>query len=170
MKFNVDGAAQGCPGKAGIGGVMRNNKGQIKVPFSKSIGIGDSNIAEVRAIREAFLIFSASKWAMSHSLVIESNSQNAVKWINAPGEAPWRFKKWIWVGSATWGVRVLGVSRRLWWCQIREAMHPGELKVMISRLKQSSDHVLRHAGGDHPGGSLVMGTVKGFHPDVPVRW
>ncbi|EOY03714.1 Uncharacterized protein TCM_018827 [Theobroma cacao] len=79
MKFNVDGVAQGCPGDAGIGGVMHDDKGQIKVLFSKSIGIGDSNLAEVKAIREAFLIFSASRWAIFHSLVIESDSQNVVK-------------------------------------------------------------------------------------------
>ncbi|EOX92904.1 Uncharacterized protein TCM_001756 [Theobroma cacao] len=162
---------------------MRDDKRQIKVLFSKSIEIGDSNLAEVRAIREAFLILSASKWAISHSLVIESDSQNAVKWINAPGEAPWRFRKWMlhieklkkgirkWevnhifrennqlpdrlakegvmhhsdvlksmrtrcVGSASWGIEVLGVLRRLRSCQMREAMYLGELRIMIPCLNE----------------------------------
>ncbi|EOY01498.1 Uncharacterized protein TCM_011367 [Theobroma cacao] len=59
------------------------------------VGVSDARLAEVRAIKEVFLIFSASKWALSHSFVIESNSIKAVKWVNAPAEAPWRFRKWI---------------------------------------------------------------------------
>ncbi|EOY20574.1 Uncharacterized protein TCM_011960 [Theobroma cacao] len=57
MKFKADGAARGCSGEAGIGGALRDEKGQIKILFLKCIGEGDSNLAEVMAIREAFLIF-----------------------------------------------------------------------------------------------------------------
>lgn len=52
MKFNVD----------GISGVLRDENGLVKVFFSKAIGVGDANRAKVRAIREAFLIFSIFKW------------------------------------------------------------------------------------------------------------
>ncbi|EOY07997.1 Uncharacterized protein TCM_022315 [Theobroma cacao] len=88
MKFNVDRAAKGSPREAGIGGAMRDEHGHVKIIFSKAIGIGDLNLAKIRAIREAFLLFIASKWNQSHSLIIESDSCNAVKWVNKPMEAP----------------------------------------------------------------------------------
>lgn len=28
-------------------------------------------------------------------MVVESDSKNAVQWINAPEKAPWRLRKWI---------------------------------------------------------------------------
>ncbi|EOY33608.1 Uncharacterized protein TCM_041538 [Theobroma cacao] len=95
MKFNVDGAASGCPGEAGIGGILKNSAGETKMMFSKSIRMGDSNLAKVLAIKQAFMMFSASNWNGSHSLVIESDSSNAVSWIQAPNQAPWRMRKWI---------------------------------------------------------------------------
>ncbi|EOY13094.1 Uncharacterized protein TCM_031615 [Theobroma cacao] len=60
LKFNVDGAAKGCPGEIGIGGVLRDYEGRIKLQFSKSTGWGDSNLAELLAIKEAFLLFATS--------------------------------------------------------------------------------------------------------------
>lgn len=62
LKFNVDRAAKGCSGEAGIGVVLTDKDGHVKILFSMSIGVGDSTIADIRAIREAFLLFSASKW------------------------------------------------------------------------------------------------------------
>ncbi|EOY15851.1 Uncharacterized protein TCM_034797, partial [Theobroma cacao] len=62
MKFNVDGAASGSTNEAGIGGLLRNSKGEVRMMFSKSIGVGDSNLAEVLTIQEAFAMFLASKW------------------------------------------------------------------------------------------------------------
>lgn len=38
FKFNVDGAAKGKPGMAGIGGVLRDWNGMTSVVFSESIG------------------------------------------------------------------------------------------------------------------------------------
>lgn len=43
LKFNVDGAAKGKPGLVGIGGVLKNHKGEIMYIFSKQVGIKDSN-------------------------------------------------------------------------------------------------------------------------------
>ncbi|EOY05131.1 Uncharacterized protein TCM_020213 [Theobroma cacao] len=71
MKYNVDGAANGCTGEAGIGGIMRNDEGNIKIVFSKAIGVEDASAAEVRAIREAFLSFAGSKWVATHSLILK---------------------------------------------------------------------------------------------------
>ncbi|XVF54250.1 hypothetical protein PTKIN_Ptkin05aG0165200 [Pterospermum kingtungense] len=60
LKFNIDGAASGQPGPAGIGGILRDCNANIKMRFSKSIGIVDSSLAEVLAVKEAFLLFSSS--------------------------------------------------------------------------------------------------------------
>ena len=95
MKFNVDGASRGKPGHAGIGGLLRDDKGKVWMEFSKSIGISESNEAEICAIREAILMFCASRWVATHGLIIESDSKNAVKWIECPEEVPWRLRKWV---------------------------------------------------------------------------
>ncbi|XVE88825.1 hypothetical protein DITRI_Ditri19aG0099600 [Diplodiscus trichospermus] len=92
LKFNVDGSEKGQPGSASIGGVLRDHDANIKLVFSKSVGVADSNLAEVLAIREAFVIFSYSPWATAHTLIIESDSMNAVKWIKNPISSPWRIR------------------------------------------------------------------------------
>ena len=53
FKFNVDGAARGKPGPAGIGGVLRNCNGDVLFMFSKYVGVCDSNEVEVLAILES---------------------------------------------------------------------------------------------------------------------
>ncbi|WRX10455.1 Ribonuclease H domain - like 6 [Theobroma cacao] len=57
--------------------------------------MGDANLTEVRAIKEDFLIFSASQWASTHVLIVESDSKIVVKCVNNPNEAPWKMRKWI---------------------------------------------------------------------------
>eukprot|EP00268_Persea_americana_P009153 TRINITY_DN13625_c0_g1_i5.p1 TRINITY_DN13625_c0_g1~~TRINITY_DN13625_c0_g1_i5.p1 ORF type:complete len:147 (-),score=31.41 TRINITY_DN13625_c0_g1_i5:797-1237(-) len=49
-KFNVDRAAKGKPGLSGIGGVLRNHKGEVIYMFSKHAETKDSNEVEVLAI------------------------------------------------------------------------------------------------------------------------
>ncbi|OMO53069.1 Integrase, catalytic core [Corchorus capsularis] len=95
LKFNVDGSARGKPGLAGIGGILRDENGKILLKFSKAIKTAESNEAEVCAIKEALLIFLASKWASSAGLIVESDSQNVVAWINQSCEAPWRLRRAI---------------------------------------------------------------------------
>ncbi|EOY00278.1 Uncharacterized protein TCM_010121 [Theobroma cacao] len=72
-----------------------NEKKEILIKFSKAIGRGDSNLAEYLGIREAFILFSNSIWANNYYLVIESDSRNAIKWINDPRKTPWRLRKWM---------------------------------------------------------------------------
>ncbi|XVE80966.1 hypothetical protein DITRI_Ditri15bG0024200 [Diplodiscus trichospermus] len=81
LKFNVDGSALGKPGPTGIGGILRDHLGIKKMAFSKPTGIADSNIAELMAIREAFILFISLPWCSTHKLIIESDSTNAVKWV-----------------------------------------------------------------------------------------
>ncbi|OMO61164.1 Endonuclease/exonuclease/phosphatase [Corchorus capsularis] len=92
LKFNVDGSARGKPGPGGIGGILRDHEGNCMVEFSKSVGRVDSNEAEFCVIREAILIYSASPWALSHPLIIESDSLNACGWINNPSGVPWKLR------------------------------------------------------------------------------
>ncbi|OMO55420.1 hypothetical protein COLO4_36005 [Corchorus olitorius] len=91
LKFNVDGAARGPPGEAGIEGILRDDSGCTRLIFSKTIGIADSNMAEILAIKEAFLVFVSLDWVKEEELIIESDSQNAVKWVNSIDSMPWRF-------------------------------------------------------------------------------
>ena len=72
MKFNVDGSSLGKPGLAGIGGVLKDNLTAVKVVFSKSIGVADSNVAELLAVRKAMHIFLHSFWMISHKITIEA--------------------------------------------------------------------------------------------------
>ncbi|OMP03730.1 hypothetical protein CCACVL1_02287 [Corchorus capsularis] len=105
LKFNVDGASSGSTGLAGIGGVLRNNLGVILLRFSKNIGLAGAAKAEVLAIREALLISCASDWKHTHSLVIESDCYNAVKWVNATISCHWELRMFIsQIGAITRGV------------------------------------------------------------------
>lgn len=47
--------------------------------FSKNVGVKESNVAEVKAILEALLLFSRS---FQSKLIVESDSGNAVKWAS----------------------------------------------------------------------------------------
>ncbi|KAL4298144.1 hypothetical protein GQ457_12G026210 [Hibiscus cannabinus] len=91
LKFNVDASTRGSFGEAGIGGILRDNRGAILIKFSKflnpQVGVFKSGpksgplSAELEAILEACRIFSNEKWLHSHRLVIESDSVLALSWI-----------------------------------------------------------------------------------------
>ncbi|PWA68757.1 hypothetical protein CTI12_AA301610 [Artemisia annua] len=90
LKFNVDGAARGKPGPAGIGGLLRNNCGAVVAMFSIPIGVLDSNVAEVMAIKEACRMVNEKLDLSSSGIIVESDSLNAVSWVRHPLERPWR--------------------------------------------------------------------------------
>ncbi|EOY19766.1 Uncharacterized protein TCM_045102 [Theobroma cacao] len=77
-------------GRSGIGGVLRDDQGKVLIAFSKSVGMGNANFAELLAIKEALLIFVASDWVSSHELIIESDSVTAIKRVKNPEPASWR--------------------------------------------------------------------------------
>ena len=53
LKFNVDGSARGKPGPAGIGGdVLKDCMAATKAVFSRAIGVADSNVAKLLAVRD----------------------------------------------------------------------------------------------------------------------
>lgn len=88
VKFNIDGVFYGSSGKAKIEVILRDHEAVIKVMFSKSMGLRDSNLVEVLAIKEAFVIFTNATRFQKFSLWIESDSQNLVMWTNNPKTAP----------------------------------------------------------------------------------
>lgn len=86
LAFNVDGAARGKPGLAGIGSVLRNHKKDVLHVFSKHVGIRGSSEAEVLAILEALPIFNTS---YQHHLIVETDSFNVISWVNSSSD-PWK--------------------------------------------------------------------------------
>ncbi|XVF04122.1 hypothetical protein REPUB_Repub05bG0054800 [Reevesia pubescens] len=93
VKFNVDGSTIGKPGLAGIGGVLCDEFGVRLLVFSKAIRISDSNEAEFIAINEAFSMFVSSPWSKVYGLIVDSDSQVAVKWFNCHDSMPWKLRK-----------------------------------------------------------------------------
>ncbi|EOY04001.1 Uncharacterized protein TCM_019252 [Theobroma cacao] len=92
FKFNTDGSSKGCPGDSRISGVLRNGSSEVLVLFCKSVGIIDSNKAELLAVREATIIFVASRWCSPHSFILECDNCTVVKWLLNPKDVPWRLR------------------------------------------------------------------------------
>ena len=88
MKFNVDGSSKGKPRPASIGRVLKDNSATIKIVFSKAVRVMESNTVELLAVREALSIFASSRWVLTHRLIIESDSSNAVSWTNNSQKVP----------------------------------------------------------------------------------
>ena len=78
LKFNVDGSAQGKPGLAGCGGVLKDTDGKVLALFSCLLEPCDANVAELLGIRWAFDIFLSSDRFVGKELVIESDSAVAL--------------------------------------------------------------------------------------------
>ena len=92
LKWNVDGSSLGKPGPAGVGGVLRDHEGLVKVIFSVPCGIIDSNLAEVIAIRKALQVLSLKPEYHNVNIIVESDSFNAISWLtNSEVEIPWKF-------------------------------------------------------------------------------
>lgn len=85
LKFNVDEATRGKPGPTGIGGVLRNNKGEVLFRLSKNVGVCDSNEAEVLTIMEALKFLSRN---FNGSLIVETDSSKAMA-SGLFGMKPW---------------------------------------------------------------------------------
>ncbi|KAK8580074.1 hypothetical protein V6N12_070360 [Hibiscus sabdariffa] len=91
LKFSVDVAVKGSFDKAGIGGILRDERGNCFARFSKAIGFSYPSQAELKSVLETCEIFLASEWVRSHKLIIESDSQLSVNWILNPRLAPNHF-------------------------------------------------------------------------------
>ena len=91
----MDGSARGKPEPASIGGVLRDCRFAVKAVFSKSIGVADSNVVELLAVREALKIFVATRCASTHRFIVESDFSNVINWVRKPHDTLWTMKKFM---------------------------------------------------------------------------
>ncbi|XP_077230145.1 uncharacterized protein LOC143863347 [Tasmannia lanceolata] len=87
IKLNFDGSSSGNPGRAGIGGVLRDHLGNLIMHFSKPAEICDANEAEV-----SVLLF-ALQWYANHNLgplIVEGDSSNTIAWASNQTGGLWR--------------------------------------------------------------------------------
>lgn len=75
FKWNVDGSSKEKPGRAGTGGLLKNEEGDIKGMFVAFVSIRDSNEAEFLATTFALEISLELEWVKDLDLVIESDSK-----------------------------------------------------------------------------------------------
>ncbi|KAK2654574.1 hypothetical protein Ddye_014430 [Dipteronia dyeriana] len=85
LKFNVGGSAKGSPGQAGIGGVLRDQSGRVLCLFSVYVGCQDAIIVELLAIVIACDMCVLKNELSEKKVIINSDSKNAVSWINNSG-------------------------------------------------------------------------------------
>ena len=70
--------------------MLRNSEGVVLALFSKHVGCMESNEVEVPAILEAIRIFSSTSF--HSSLMVESDSLNAISWVSSSTTFPWKFQ------------------------------------------------------------------------------
>lgn len=84
LEWNVDGSSRGKPGPVGIGGVFRNERGEVKALFAVLVGIKDSNEVEFMAIVYALEMSLLKELVKNRRIIIESDSKNSITW-----DCPW---------------------------------------------------------------------------------
>ncbi|XP_010675532.2 uncharacterized protein LOC104891523 [Beta vulgaris subsp. vulgaris] len=95
LKWNVDASVVISSSCAAIGGVLRNHEGKFVCLFSSPIPYMEINCAEILAIHRAISISSHSSLTKSASLLLESDSSNAVIWCNNDNGGPWNMKYYL---------------------------------------------------------------------------
>eukprot|EP00253_Pinus_taeda_P011321 PITA_11321 len=65
LKLNFDGASRGNPGLAGIGGVIRNHRGEILYIYSQALGEATNNEMEFAAMEKALEFCTKTGWPTS---------------------------------------------------------------------------------------------------------
>lgn len=83
FKLNIDGAARSNPGEAGIGGIIRDHKGNMISAFSKNIGIASNNKAEVWAL---YLGIKIANELEITDIIIETDSHFLISCLNRKGD------------------------------------------------------------------------------------
>lgn len=89
LKWNVDVSLNQFISKSAIGGVLRDHTGKFLCLFSSPIPLMEINHAEIFAIQRALKITLHSNMLQNNSLIVESDSANAVKWCNGIIKGPW---------------------------------------------------------------------------------
>ncbi|XP_056695728.1 uncharacterized protein [Spinacia oleracea] len=89
LKWNVDASFNPHISNSAIDGVLRNHAGHFMCLFSCPIPPMEINCAEVLAIHRALTITWANSSLRDTSIVIKSDSANAVSWCNSVEGGPW---------------------------------------------------------------------------------
>ena len=79
LKINIDGSSHGNPGKAGVGGIVRDMDDNVIFIFSIHKGVHSNNVMEALAIKLAMERACSLGW---RRMVCESDSQIVVDMIN----------------------------------------------------------------------------------------
>lgn len=100
IKWNVDASMNPTFPMSAIGGVLRNDRGQLMCVFSSPIPLIEINSAEIMAIYRAVQITMAYENLKNVKIMIESDSANAVRWCNEDlGDHGISISSWISFGT-----------------------------------------------------------------------
>ncbi|KAH0726142.1 hypothetical protein KY284_002007 [Solanum tuberosum] len=88
-KLNTDGYSKGNPGKAGGGGILRNERGHLIMAYAEYFGECSNNMSEAKAI-----LFGI-EWCLDKgftNILVESDSMLIINMINGKAKTPWQIK------------------------------------------------------------------------------
>lgn len=88
-KLNTDGCSKGNPGKAGGGGILRNERGHLITAYAEYFGECSNNMSEAKAI-----LFGI-EWCLDKgftNILVESDSMLIINMINGKAKTPWQIK------------------------------------------------------------------------------
>ncbi|XP_077230206.1 uncharacterized protein LOC143863427 [Tasmannia lanceolata] len=75
-------------GPVRVGGLCRNESGEVQWAFSGSIGVCDATEAEVKA---AFYGIKKFSGGCLDNVIVEGDSLNVMRWLKGGVAPPWRF-------------------------------------------------------------------------------
>ena len=70
--------------------ILRDETGSIISLFFGPLGITESNVAEVEAVRNAFLRCTKAGWIGKRKLIVDSDSVITVSWVKDKCLRPWK--------------------------------------------------------------------------------
>ncbi|XP_057820526.2 uncharacterized protein LOC131033335 [Cryptomeria japonica] len=91
-KLNFDGAAQGNPGEAGFGAIVRNCQGKCVAAAHGYICTATNNKAELIRLRRGLILCRDKDFS---NVDIEGDSQLVINAISKGQIANWKLKQWI---------------------------------------------------------------------------
>ncbi|KAK9000750.1 hypothetical protein V6N11_081237 [Hibiscus sabdariffa] len=126
VKFNVDGSV--LLNRAGCGGVLRNHKGEVIAIFSGLAECFGADYSELVAVKMALNLFKETNVFGKTRLVIESDSQIVLNWLQNFSARPWK-----------------------WWCLFEVIDRslkqiPGTVTVFVPRARNSFVDYLAKSG------------------------
>ncbi|XP_077212826.1 uncharacterized protein LOC143847935 [Tasmannia lanceolata] len=101
MKLNFDGSRLGNPGPTGIGGLLRNELGEVICASVGPIGVADATEVEVCTAHQGIKLVARD---CLDNVMVEGDSLNVIHWLEGSQKPPWRFDRFFyeifnWSGS-----------------------------------------------------------------------